>query len=585
MRKTAFLVLLVFCAAAVRPSLALETVASPSARAGSAFDHGMAAVKEAKWDIAEKYFMEAWADAPSDPAVLLNLGIANAQMGRAVPASLWFRTYLAADPAAKNAQQVKEEIARLEVQAREISGKLIKQAVASVELLPEEADMVKARAFAEIAFSMAGTGEVENAIKLSRRYSYFTAPASSYWCYFGQYQLTAGDFEGALETLAKITETRDRDRLLYWLSIEYVRWGKYREARDSLQEISDPMFKTSAIERLLLPYTATLQTDKAAELAKELAGPGMRSTVLSMLINGYLLSGDTAKAEGTAREMKSLKGPGGAYELRDEALMLAVTGKPDDAYGKISRAVKKLNKEENNSPRERVKVETAIYFVTIALTWKGETQWAEKICRLADKSPLAEGPGVRAALSVIAAEKGDLRAAFRDVETLPADEKGRMCGLLVWRLLAKGRFSEAAQIASEWPSRRGKGKGFVAIAEYFWRLQEFTRWAYFLRMGFIEAAASNSMDTLNKIVWNVKKCGNSAVVEAVLSRARVTSWTSLALYYESQPPLKDLTAYLEETKSGHPELAAFRLAQAGEAWGSALVNIRATEKRIAEGGL
>lgn len=580
-----FLIVAMTAGGIVPSTPAIEAGTLPSAQANIAFELGMASVKEAKWDVAEKHFLEARALAPTDPVVLLNLGVANAKMGRALPATLWLRAYLAADPGAKNAEQVKKEITRLDDQAQEISRKLIEQGIASVELLPEDADRVKARSFAEIAFTLSATGRIDEAIKLSRRYSFLTVPESSFWCYFGQYQVVAGDFEGAFATLAKITETRERDRLLYWLSLEYIKWGKYREARETLLQITDPLFKTSAVERLLLPYIATLQLDRATALAKMLGSPEQRPTALSMLCMGYMQSGEMKKAEETAREIQNLKGPKGSYDVRDEALALAVTGHADDAYDKIKKAFKKIGKEENNTPRERVKVETALYFVSVALAWKGDTEWAEKICRLADKSPLEDGPGVKAARSVIAAEKKDFSTAIREVETLPADEKDRMCPLLVWRLIAKGQFDDAAYVAAEWPTKRGKAKGFLALAEYFGRVWDFSRWAYFLRKSFTEAATSNAMDVLNKIIANAKKCGNSAFANAILARARVTSWASLALYYESQPPVKDLPAYLREIKENKPELAAVRLAQAGEAWGSGLVTIKSVEERMRGGGL
>lgn len=96
--------------------------AKPSMPQDAALDmnRGFAAAQEGNWDLAAAFFEAAAQEAPQYPAALFNLALAtDSAGGRELMALCRYLDYLAADPAAENAEAVKERIAVLESQVEE----------------------------------------------------------------------------------------------------------------------------------------------------------------------------------------------------------------------------------------------------------------------------------------------------------------------------------------------------------------------------------------------------------------------------------------------------------------------------------
>jgi hypothetical protein len=94
-----------------------ETAEAPlHAKAHDAVEKGIAAAKQAQWDVAIRFFNEGRQAAPDSAVPLLNLGLAEAQLaGHELRAICWFEAYLAAVPDAANAPAVRQQIASLKL--------------------------------------------------------------------------------------------------------------------------------------------------------------------------------------------------------------------------------------------------------------------------------------------------------------------------------------------------------------------------------------------------------------------------------------------------------------------------------------
>jgi len=120
------------------PSALAQSALTPEAK--SALQEGVAAAKSKNWDSAQRHFDAALAAAPEAPEVLFSLGLLYDRKGGAeLVASLWYRAYLAALPAAPNQTQVGARLMELHSSAEARAEKYIATAK---EIIKESAPSI-----------------------------------------------------------------------------------------------------------------------------------------------------------------------------------------------------------------------------------------------------------------------------------------------------------------------------------------------------------------------------------------------------------------------------------------------------------
>ena len=121
---------------------------------------GLAAAAQEEWEIAIKHFEEAQRAAPTSPHTLLNLALAYEKRGgRELAAIPWYRAYVAVAPKAANVDQVRNRIAKLEVDVEAQARKLFKNAVAAAESLVDGRG--KEKAWAAIIKELVRAGQFD----------------------------------------------------------------------------------------------------------------------------------------------------------------------------------------------------------------------------------------------------------------------------------------------------------------------------------------------------------------------------------------------------------------------------------------
>jgi hypothetical protein len=204
-------------------------------QAQEALARGFAFAQQKQWALAIRYFRTAQQAAPADPAILLNLGLANQQVpGRELIAAAWYRAFLAAAPQVREADEVRKQLVKIEIATEAAVQKLLDTAAAVAQQWPEAKDQQKIHervararavagdipgaqqlaarldagaagwAFAEIAVAYAETGNLDLAaqlaggIKAARARAWALAEVAAA-------QAKRGDFAGALRTTQDIT--------------------------------------------------------------------------------------------------------------------------------------------------------------------------------------------------------------------------------------------------------------------------------------------------------------------------------------------------------------------------------------------
>ena len=99
------------------------------------FNRGMAAVRIQDWELANRYFLEAF-NKDRAPPILFNLGLVSTKLpGHELRAIAWFKSYLYRNPDAANARAVKDQIVALDVKLESVAGKLVSELAATRSII------------------------------------------------------------------------------------------------------------------------------------------------------------------------------------------------------------------------------------------------------------------------------------------------------------------------------------------------------------------------------------------------------------------------------------------------------------------
>lgn len=117
---------------------------------------------------------------------------------------------------------------------------------------------------------------------------------------------------------------------------------------------------------------------KPSHLREKSNPPHHQSWILNTLIFGYLEIGDLESAKRLAEQLESLADHSKEVALRDLSAAYVVLGKGEKALTRIEKHVPK--------PSEVRGADEAAYYLTVAASWIGNFDLAEKSCRTAQKS-------------------------------------------------------------------------------------------------------------------------------------------------------------------------------------------------------
>ncbi|MCC7016268.1 MAG: hypothetical protein IT564_03580 [Rhodospirillales bacterium] len=136
--------------------------------AQEALARGFAFAQEKQWTLAIRYFRAAQQSAPADPAILLNLGLANQQLaGRELVAAAWYRAFLAGAPRVRESDEVRRQLAKIEIASETTIQKLLDAAEAVARHWPDANDQRKI--LEPLARARAVAGDVAGAQQIAAR--------------------------------------------------------------------------------------------------------------------------------------------------------------------------------------------------------------------------------------------------------------------------------------------------------------------------------------------------------------------------------------------------------------------------------
>lgn len=230
---------------------------------------GLLAVEQKDWNLATRYFEQARKAAPQAPEVLFNLGLSESMMpGRELRSIAWFKAYLSANPAAPNAQAVRDMIDKLEVKVEGTIGKLIRQSKQLAGQFPQERN--KFDAYSQVAVEMARTGDISGAEQMAsmiskeegdiqKKIAFALAEAgdidgakdialqrinNNYWSALAFQdiaivQAKSGDTAGAWATLENITKAGCKQEGMIAIAEKLYEQGKKDEAYQTLTKAAN----------------------------------------------------------------------------------------------------------------------------------------------------------------------------------------------------------------------------------------------------------------------------------------------------------------------------------------------------------
>ena len=295
-------------------NVAAGQFASPapaSPRAMEAVKKGIVASKQQDYLLAIRYFQEARVQAPQSPEIFVNLGLAEANIpGRELRAICWFEAYLAANPGARNAAAVKEEIDALEVKNQSNLSRLIKLMEDEVGKMPaahRSADLsdvailwakagdlaaagriadgigdtaYKSRAWQVIAYAQVATGNIAEAQKIADRIedplykSRALQAVASAQAAAGDWPCAKQPFLAAQEPIDLIVDLPARDRAEAELSATESDAGYSSMGFKTANLIQDPSLKHDALARVDRLFHADDYSEKSCSEAAKLVAAG-----------------------------------------------------------------------------------------------------------------------------------------------------------------------------------------------------------------------------------------------------------------------------------------------------------------------
>jgi len=180
---------------------AQQTDSALSPEVEKAMTRGMAAAKQADWNLAIKYFKKAQKKLPSDPRILFNLALAYDKAGnRETIAIPWYQAYLAAAPDASNREAVKKRIIELDVNLESRIRKLLVWGHSVVDQLIDD----RATMYGKIALAQYEIGDLSGAMGTLRKMPIDSWASEETYRALAVLQIQKGKLEGAEKTIKLI---------------------------------------------------------------------------------------------------------------------------------------------------------------------------------------------------------------------------------------------------------------------------------------------------------------------------------------------------------------------------------------------
>lgn len=343
-------------------------VSAPSERppqAQEALARGFAFAQQKQWALAIRYFRTAQQAAPADPAILLNLGLANQQVpGRELIAAAWYRAFLAAAPQVREADEVRKQLVKIEIASEAAVQKLLDAAAAVAQQWPEAKDQQKIHE--NVARARAVAGDIDGAQQLAAR---LDAGAAG-WA-FAEIAVAYAE-TGNLDLAAQLAGNIKAARARAW----------------SLAEVAAAQAKRG-------DFAGALRTAQGITIAGEAAWAHSRIAALQGR------AGDAAGAEATAAKIDKKHATSRAVALTGVALGMAKSGLPWRVRDLLAEAAREAAAAQRYEERL-----TAQMHVARARAEAGDVAGAEQAVQT-----IPEGRERYLALSALAQAKNDLARA------------------------------------------------------------------------------------------------------------------------------------------------------------------------------
>ncbi len=300
-------------------------------KAQVSYERGFAAAEQGEWGLAVEYFNKAQRVVPGSSEILFNLALACSNAGgRDVLAIAWFRAYLAVDPDAANAVQVRKEILGLEVRVEATVRKLFRKANDTAAMVVDNDD--KAKAYGEIVYALLQVGDIAGAGETAAlipdtfaNHSRFTA-----YSHIAKAQADAGFFNGAIDT-ATLLEDGYKGNAYRDIASAQVKEGDTDGARKTAS-----MMKNGTYERASIYHSIVLAQVGAGDMAGARKTAGLitydgssRPYAFRAIAREQVKAGDISGAMETAAIAGNVTERDGCY--RDIAEAQAGSGNIDGA--------------------------------------------------------------------------------------------------------------------------------------------------------------------------------------------------------------------------------------------------------------
>jgi tetratricopeptide (TPR) repeat protein len=200
----------------------------PAAQAAAA--RGRSADKQQDYLAAIDHFQEARRIAPEAPEIYFYLGVEESRIpGRELRAIAWLGAYRSLRPDGPDAAKIDSQIARLQIAYRKTIGNMVR----SVEDAARFAER-KGPSLRDVARKLAASGDFPSALEVAARLSDLPESQGEAWAAIAGVQVAQWDIAGALKTTALIADAQpSKDDA--WLNI--VRFQVARDRAGALETI------------------------------------------------------------------------------------------------------------------------------------------------------------------------------------------------------------------------------------------------------------------------------------------------------------------------------------------------------------
>ncbi|HNV85906.1 MAG TPA: hypothetical protein PKL97_02925 [Candidatus Omnitrophota bacterium] len=571
-----------FAARADTPSL--------SGEAKRFVERGVAAADAKEWTIASQAFREAQKLEPFHPKILFNLGFSYMNEGRDVLADLWLRAFLALQPDAANAAQVRKEIRRLDVAIEATSGKLIQEAMTQLEGFPDAMTADEKEAFqtpadpaalrgqkippdigqrrqaalGAILFAQTATGHITEAMNFASRMNLKNISEDSLKRFFGQIQVDAGDFAGAEDTLKEIRLPAERDPLLRSLAVAEIASEKLDQAEAHAAMISAASEKAELFGILILKYVRQLEAGKAEQvLNREGFSGNEKSRLLLWIMSGYAKKGEGEKARAAAQDI--LSSQPADFSLTVPAL--AVLGRTDEALAAL--------KQSAGDPKSWEKLPETAFLLVSLLCWDGESLRVGEVLNLLGS---AKAQIEKKALFAVAVENEDVDGAVVLAKQIPSQERDALIVSFFWRLVQKGQFGKAAKLALASESDLVKARLFLKLADQVSGPESDTQKKRLRLKSFQWLIAAQDVPGLHQLARDAGRDGDGELAARADTARRAMTWIELADYFSRIPATADLRKQVEGLKLKSFDEIPYETAVSAMEWGRVPIYVKAREK-------